>query len=83
MVFSVSAVFRTPVSEHTHELQVMLLEKRNNPVVEHVGSDKCILPIIQFGKSFGVSIEDRLLINMPPFDVSCIIISSWTTRKQE
>ncbi len=75
MIFSVSAVFRAPVREHTHEFQVMLLEKRNNSVIEHVGSHKRILSVIQLGKpDFGVSVDDRLLINVPdPFDVSYII----------
>ncbi len=66
MVFSVSAVFRTPVREHTHRFQVMLLEKRNDPITEHVGSNQRILSVIEFGKSdFGVRVDDRLLINMP------------------
>lgn len=33
MIFSVSAVFRSPVCKHTHQFQVMLLEKRNAPIV--------------------------------------------------
>ena len=28
----------------------MLLEKRNNPIVKHIGSDKRILSVIQLGK---------------------------------
>lgn len=66
MIFSVPAVFRTLVREHPHEFQVMLLIKRNNPVIEYVGSDKRILPVIQLGKpDFGISVDDRLLINVP------------------
>ena len=43
----------------------MLLEKRNNPIVKHIGSNKRILSVIQLGKSdFGVSINDGLLIDV-------------------
>ena len=53
----------------------MLLEKRNNPIVKHIGSNKRILSVIQLGKSdFGVSINDGLLINVShTFDISYII----------
>ena len=53
----------------------MLLEKRNDPIVKHIGSDKRILSVIQLGKSdFGVSINDGLLINVShTFDISYII----------
>ena len=46
VVFSVSAVFRSSVCEHTHQLQVMLLEERHYPVIEHIGSDKGVLPVV-------------------------------------
>src|SRR3712207_3841817 len=75
MVFSVPAVFRAPISEHAHQLQVMLFEKRNDPIVEHVSSHKRILPIIQLCKTyFGVSVYDSLLINVSyTFNISHII----------
>ena len=50
MIFSISAVFRSSICYHTHQFQVMLIEKRNNPIVKHIGSDKRILSVIQLGK---------------------------------
>ncbi len=75
MVFSVTTIFSSSIGKHTHQFQVMLLEKRHNSVIEHIGSDKRIFPVIQLGKSdFGVSINDSLLINMSDtFDVPHII----------
>lgn len=75
VVLPVSAVLRPSVCEHTHQLQVMLLEERHYPVIEHIGSDKRILPVIELCKSyFGVSVNDCLLVNVStPFDISHII----------
>lgn len=64
VIFSVSAVFRSSICEHMHQYQVLLREKRNSPIVKHIGRDKRILSVIQLGKSdFGVSVNDGLLPN--------------------
>lgn len=65
MILPVFAIFRSPIREDTHAFQVMPLEKRNNPIVEHIGGDKSILSVIQLCKpDFGVGVDDSLLINM-------------------
>lgn len=60
MSFPVSAVFGTPVREHPHQFQVMLLEERNHPVIEHVRRHERVLPVVKFGESdFGIGVDDR------------------------
>ena len=75
MCFPVSAVFGSPVREHPHQFQVMLLEERNHPVIEHVRRHERVLPVVKFGESdFGIGVDDRLLVNVPhTFDIPYII----------
>lgn len=75
MVLPGSTIFGSSIRQHAHEFQVMLREKRNNSVVEYIGGNKCILSVIQLGKSdFGVSVYDARLINMSDtFNISHII----------
>ena len=75
MCFPVSAVFGSPVREHPHQFQVMLLEERNHPVIEHVRRHERVLPVVKFGESdFGIGVDDRLLVNVPlAFDIPYII----------
>lgn len=75
MCFPVSAVFGSPVREHPHQFQVMLLEERNHPVIEHVRRHERVLPVVKFGEAdFGVGVDDRLLVNVPDaFDIPYII----------
>ena len=66
MCFPVSAVFGSPVREHPHQFQVVLLEEGNHPVIEHVRRHERVLPVVKFGESdFGIGVDDRLLVNVP------------------
>ena len=75
MRFPVSAVFGSPVREHPHQFQVMLLEERNHPVIEHVRRHERVLPVIEFGEAdFGIGVDNRLLVDVPhAFDIPYII----------
>ena len=67
MMLPIATVFCSPFDEHFHEFQVMLLEKRNDSVVEHFSGDKRILPVIQLCKpDFGIGVDDCLLDKCVP-----------------
>ena len=75
MCFPVATVFSSPVSEHPHEFQVMLLEEGYHTVIEHVRRHERILSVIQLGKTdFGIGVDYRLLVNVSyAFDIPYII----------
>lgn len=78
MCFPVATVFSSPVSEHPHEFQVMLLEEGYHTVIEHVRRHERILSVIQLGKTdFGIGVDYRLLVNVPsPRTTACSMCSS-------
>lgn len=48
MVLSVTAVFGTPVRENSQKRNTVILKERNRLVVQHISSNECILPVIEF-----------------------------------
>ena len=69
--FPVSAIFSSSVREHTHKFQIVLFEKRNNPIIKHIGGNKCVLAIIQLCEpNLGIGIDDGLPVDMTyAFDI--------------
>ncbi len=74
MAFSVSTVFRTPVSEHTHQFQAARKKRITRSLSMSAATSTFFLPYSLANPIFGVGINDRLLINMfYSFDMSHIV----------
>ncbi len=62
----VAAVFAAAVAQHAQELDLMLLEERQHPVVEQVGRCDQRLAVVELGEGrLRVGVDEGLLVDPP------------------
>lgn len=75
VMFSCAIILDSPVSEHSHQRDPILVIKREYPIIEHISNNKSYLSIVKFNCGYlCVCINKCLLINMfNTFDFAHII----------
>ena len=64
MMFPIAAIFRSTICQNTQDWNFFAVKEGNDTIIEHVGGNQCIFPIIQFGKChFGIGVNHSLLVD--------------------
>ena len=64
MMFPVAAIFRSAICQNTQDWNLFAVKEGNDTIIEHIGGNQCVFPVIQFGKChFGIGVNHGLLVD--------------------